>query len=81
MVIMKKLIIAGFTVIALAVVAASQSEIRSTSATIACGGCTNKMPTSVECTNHFMACGGCTNHIIACGGCTNHFTSIQLALR
>jgi hypothetical protein len=67
---MKKIFLAGFAIIVLAVFAAQQSGIHNGRTTIACGGGTNEL----------IACGGGTNELISCGGGTNSL-SCELALR
>ena len=77
---MKKTLLAGFAIIALAVFAARQSEIHNGHSTIACGEGTNNLIACGACTNEVIACGGCTNKLIACGDSTNSL-SCALALR
>ena len=71
---MKNLLIAGFAVIALTVLAALPSVTPTQSPVAGCGGCTNSTIATYSCG------GGCTNQIQACGGCTNGVT-VLLALR
>lgn len=78
--IMKKIFLAGFAVIALAVFAAQQSGIHNGHSTIACSGGTNDLIACGGGTNDLIACGGGTNNLIACGGGTNSL-SCALALR
>jgi len=77
--IMKKIIIATVSLLALIAVVAMQPAQTNNQSTLAGGdGCTNKVNlTSIGCTNHFsttLACGGgCTNGVtLASLGCTNH---------
>jgi len=71
---MKNLLIAGFAVIALTVLAALPSVNSTQSPVAGCGGCTNGVIATYSCG------GSCTNQVQACGGCTNGVTGL-LVLR